>query len=77
MKEKKEEEKATSIKITLLRVIPTMTFQDVYLYIYSIYSDNSSDIYSDILSGILSNIYSDILSGILSDNLSDIYSDIF
>ena len=32
--------------ITLLRVIPAMTFQDVYLDLYSIYSDNLSDVYS-------------------------------
>ena len=75
-------------QITLLHVLPTMTFQDVSLDIYSIYSDNLPDIYSDILSdicsgivcGSLSDIYSDILSGMLSDiyfdMVSDIYSDI-
>ena len=37
------------IKEKLLRVIPTMAFQDIYL-----------DIYSDILPNILSDIYSDM-----------------
>ena len=78
-------------QFTLLRVIPTMTFQDVdfdiyftFTYILYIYSDNLSDIYSDILSGKYSGILSDICSGILFDIysdilsgiLSDIYSDI-
>ena len=40
--------------ITLLRVIPTLAFQDIYF-----------DIYFDNLPNILSDIYSDILSGIL------------
>ena len=64
------------VKNTLLRVIPTMTFQDVYLDIYGIYSNNLSDIYSDILSGIYSGILSDKWSGILSGILPGIYSDI-
>ena len=63
-------------QITLLRVIPTMTCQDVYLNIYFIYAHILSDIYSNILSGILSDIYSDIPPGILSGTLSDIYSGI-
>ena len=50
------------IKITLLRVIPTLAFQVIY-----------SDIYFDIiLPNILSDIYSDILSGISSSILSGI-----
>ena len=40
---------STSEKLTLLRLIPTMTFQDVHLDVYSIYADNKSDIYSQIL----------------------------
>ena len=62
-------------KITLLRVIPTMTFQDLYLDICSIYSANLSDIFSDILSGKYSGILFDRCSGIRSGSLSDIYSD--
>ena len=70
-------------KITLLRVIPTVTrYSDIasdipsgsicgiYIYTQYIY------IYSDILSDILSGIYSDILSGILSGIPSGIHSDI-
>ena len=59
---------------TLLRVIPTMTFQDAYLEIYSKFSDNLPHIYSGILSGIYSGILSDICSGNLSGNLSDMLS---
>ena len=66
-------------KSTLLRVIPTMAFQGIYIY-SDIYSDILpnilSDIYSDILSAILSGIYSGILSEIYSGIISDIYSDI-
>ena len=72
-------------KFALLRVIPTMTFQDVYLitfghiifihiltfYLYTIVSGIYSGIYSDILS----DIYSGILSDIYADILSAIYSD--
>ena len=61
-----------TMPITLLRVILTMTCQDVYLNKYFLHAD----ILSDILSGILSDINSDILSGILSGTLSDIYSGI-
>ena len=62
------------LNIALFRVIPTMTCQDVYLDIFSIYK--LSDIYFDILSGIYSDIPSDICSSLLSGGLSDIYSDI-
>ena len=48
--------------ITLLRVIPTMTFQDIYV-----------DMYSVILPTIVSNIYSDIYSDIISDTLKSIW----
>ena len=47
-----------------------------HIYIYILYADILSHIYSDILSGILSDIYSDILSGNLSGTLSDINSGI-
>ena len=57
-------------QITLLRVIPTLT------YYFCILSSSLSGICSDILSGILSVIYSGILSGICSDILSGILSDI-
>ena len=69
------------LKITLLRVIPTMTFIHFLTGKTSgILSDISSDILFGILSGIssgiCSGISSDILSGISSDILSDISSDI-
>ena len=38
-----------------------MTFQDLYMVIYGIYSDNFSDIYFDILYGIYSGFLSDII----------------
>ena len=52
---------------TLLRVISTVTCQDIYLHIYSIYSGHLSDIYSDIdiYAGKLSDIYLGIISDIL------------
>jgi hypothetical protein len=56
-------------KITLLRVIPTMTF-------IHFVTGKSSGILSDILSGILSGIPSGILSGISSGILSCINSGI-
>ena len=52
-----------NFKITLLRVIPTMTFIDFL-------TGKSSGILSDISSGILSGISSGILSGISSGILS-------
>ena len=52
------------------------TLVNIYIYIYSLYSDNLSYIYSDILSGIQSDVYSDFLSGILFGILSDILSGI-
>ena len=61
----------------VVRVIPTITFQNIYLYIYSGYSVNLYDIYFDILFGICSGIYSDILSGILSGIQSDILFGIY
>ena len=63
-------------KITLLRLIPTMTCQDIYLDIYLAYSDILSEIYSGKCSGILICIYLDIPPGILSDILSGIISEI-
>ena len=64
-------------RITLLRVIPTMTFNSSHLTIYLAYlsgipSGMSSDILSVISSDILSGISSEILSGISSDILSGI-----
>ena len=53
--------------VKLFRAIPTMTRQDVYLNIYSMYSDNLSGICSDIVSGIYSDILSNKYSGILSN----------
>ena len=71
-------EKTSLVKITLLRMIHTLTYCfDILSGIPSdIYSDILSDIYSGILSGILSGLYSDILSDILSGILSDTRSDI-
>ena len=75
--------------ITLLRVIPTMTFihfltgkssgilSDISSDIlFGILSGISSGILSGISHGILSGISSGILSGMSSDILSDIFSDI-
>ena len=68
---------STPIKITLLRVIPTMTFIHFLTGKSSgILSDIPSGILSGICSGISSGISSDILSGISSDILSGISSDI-
>ena len=64
---------STPIKITLLRVIPTMTFIH---FLTGKSSGILSDIPSGILSGILSGICSGISSGISSDTLSGISSDI-
>ena len=70
--------KTTCVKlITLLRVIPTMTFIHFVTGKSSgILSDISSGILSGISSGILSGISYGILSGILSDILSGISSGI-
>ena len=72
----------SSDEITLLRVIPTMTFIHFVTGKPSgILSDIPSGILSGISSAILSDISSDILSrilsGILSGTSSDILSDIF
>ena len=56
----------TNRTITLFRVIPTMTFQNVHL----------GQIYSDILSGKYSGILSDVYSDILSGSLSSIWHSI-
>ena len=65
------------IKITLLRVIPTMTFIHFLTGKSSgILSDISSGILSGILSGISSGVSSGISSGILSGKSSDILSGI-
>ena len=53
--------------ISLLRVIPTMIFQDVHVDIYS-------DILSALVFGIYGDIYSDILAGILSGKMSEFVS---
>jgi len=53
-------------EITLLRVIPTMTF-------IRFVTGKSSDILSGISSGILSDISSGILSGILSGSIWHIF----
>ena len=58
-------------KITLLRVVPTMTFIHV---LTGTSSGILSDISSDILFGILSGIFSGILPGKSSGTLSDILS---
>ena len=66
------------VRITLLRVIPTMTFiRFVTDKSSGILSGISSGILSGISSGILPGISSGISSGILSDMLSSILSGIF